>query len=179
MVKLEVMVENLFVPKTDDRKTIYDEIALQIKALVEDETDLIANLANITAVLKEAFGFFWIGFYLVKENQLVLNAFQGTTACTRIDFNKGVCGHCYTTRETIIVPNVDEFPGHIACASASRSEIVVPIFDKSGEVFGVLDIDSDKLNDFGEVDAEGLKKIIKIVEETVLQNIKTARRKAV
>lgn len=173
------MVESLSIPQTSDRKTIYDEIAPQIKALVEGETDLIANLANITAVLKEAFDFFWIGFYLVKENQLVLNAFQGTIACTRIDFDKGVCGHCYTTKETVIVPDVDEFPGHIACASASKSEIVVPIFDKSGEVFGVLDIDSDKLDDFGEVDAEGLKKIIKIIEETVLQNIKTARQKAV
>ncbi|CAN5187983.1 GAF domain-containing protein [soil metagenome] len=173
------MVESLSIPKTDDRKKIYDEIAPQIKALVEAETDLIANLANITAVLKEAFGFFWIGFYLVKENQLVLNAFQGTIACTRIDFNKGVCGHCYTKKEVVIVPNVDEFPGHIACASDSKSEIVLPIFDKSGEVFGVLDVDSDELNDFGEVDAEGLKKIVKIIEETVLPNIKTARQKAV
>ncbi len=173
------MVESLSIPQTSNRKTIYDEIAPQIKALVEGETDLIANLANITAVLKEAFGFFWVGFYLVKENQLVLNAFQGTIACTRIDFDKGVCGHCYTTKETVIVPDVDEFPGHIACASASKSEIVLPIFDKAGEVFGVLDVDSDKLNDFGEVDAEGLKNIVKIIEETVLQNIKTARQKAV
>lgn len=173
------MVESLFVPKTADRKMIYDEIAPQIKSLVESETDLIANLANITAVLKEAFGFFWIGFYLVKENQLVLNAFQGTIACTRIGFNKGVCGHCYTTKEVVIVPDVNEFPGHIACASASKSEIVLPIFDKSGEVFGVLDIDSDELDDFGEVDAEGLKRIVKIIEETVLQNVKTARQKAV
>ncbi|MEP7038712.1 MAG: GAF domain-containing protein, partial [Acidobacteriota bacterium] len=97
----------------------------------------------------------------------------------RIDFNKGVCGRCYTTREIVIVPDVDEFPGHIACASASKSEIVLPIFDNSGEVFGVLDIDSDKLDDFGEVDADGLKKIIKIIEETVLQNVKTARQEAV
>ncbi len=167
VVKSKVMVESLFIPKTVDRKTIYDELEPQIKALVEDETDLIANLANITAVLKEAFGFFWIGFYLVKEDQLVLNAFQGTIACTRIDFNKGVCGRCYTTKETVIVPDVDEFPGHIACASASKSEIVLPIFDKSGEVFGVLDIDSDELNDFGEVDAEGLKKIVKIIEDII------------
>lgn len=173
------MVKSLFVPKTADRKMIYDEIAPQIKSLVESETDLTANLANITAVLKEAFGFFWIGFYLVKENQLVLNAFQGTIACTRIDFNKGVCGHCYTVKEVVIVPDVNEFPGHIACASESKSEIVLPIFDKSGEVFGVLDVDSNELNDFGEVDAEGLKNIIKIIEEKVLPNIKTARQKAV
>lgn len=161
------MAESLAFSKTADRKVIYDEIAPQIEFLIEGETDLIANLANITAVLKEAFGFFWIGFYLKKENQLVLGPFQGTLACTRIDFDKGVCGHAYTTKETVIVPNVDEFPGHIACSSASKSEIVLPIFDKSGEVFGVLDVDSDKLNDFSETDAVGLKKIVKIIENLI------------
>lgn len=158
------MAESLAFSKTSDRKTIYDEIAPQIEALTDGETDLTANLANIAAVLKEAFGFFWVGFYLKKENQLVLNAFQGPIACTRIDFDKGVCGHCYTTKQTVIVPNVEEFPGHIACASASKSEIVLPIFDKTGEVFGVLDVDSDKLNDFSEVDAAGLQKIVKIIK---------------
>ena len=158
------MAESLAFSKTSDRTVVYAEIAPQIEALTSGETDLVANLANIAAVLREAFGFFWVGFYLKKENQLVLNAFQGPLACTRIDFDKGVCGHAYTTRETVIVPNVDEFPGHIACASASKSEIVVPIFDQSGEVFGVLDVDSDKLNDFSETDAEGLKRIIKIIE---------------
>jgi GAF domain-containing protein len=161
------MAENLFVPQTSDRKKIYDEIAPQIAVLVEGETDLIANLANITAALKEAFGFFWIGFYVRKENQLVLSAFQGTIACTRIDFDKGVCGHCYTTRETVIVPNVEEFPGHIVCSSASKSEIVLPIFNKSGEVAMVLDVDSDKLDDFSETDAEGLQKIVKIIESLI------------
>lgn len=161
------MAESLAFSKTSDRKIIYEEIAPQIEALTAGETDLVANLANIAAVLKEAFGFFWVGFYLKKGNQLVLNAFQGPIACTRIDFDKGVCGHAYTTRETVIVPNVDEFPGHIACASASKSEIVLPIFEKSGEVFGVLDVDSDKLNDFSEIDAEGLKKIIKIIENLI------------
>ena len=159
------MAESLAFSKTSDRKQIYDEIAPQIEALTAGETDLTANLANITAVLKEAFGFFWVGFYLKKENQLVLNAFQGTIACTRIDFDKGVCGHSFTTKEIVIVPNVDEFPGHIACASASKSEIVLPIFEKSGEVFGVLDVDSDKLNDFSEIDAEGLREIVKIIEK--------------
>ena len=163
--KLEFMAESLAFSETSDRKTIYEEIAPQIEALTAGETDLTANLANITAVIKEAFGFFWVGFYLRKENQLVLNAFQGTIACTRIDFDKGVCGHAFTTKEIIIVPNVDEFPGHIACASASKSEIVVPIFDKSGAVFGVLDIDSDKFADFSETDSEGLQKIVKILEE--------------
>lgn len=161
------MAESLAFSKTQDRKFIYKEITPQIEALIADETDLIANLANVAAVLKEAFGFFWVGFYLKKENQLVLAPFQGPLACTRIDFDKGVCGHCFTTKETVIVPNVDEFSGHIACASASKSEIVVPIFDKSGEVFGVLDVDSDKLNDFSEVDAEGLAEIIKLIEKSL------------
>lgn len=161
------MAESLAFSKTQDRKVIYDEITPQIDALIAGETDLIANLANVAAVLKEAFGFFWVGFYLKKENQLVLAPFQGPLACTRIDFDKGVCGHSYTTKEFVIVPNVDEFPGHIACASASKSEIVLPIFDKTGEVFGVLDVDSDKLNDFSETDAEGLKKIIRIIEKTL------------
>jgi GAF domain-containing protein len=160
------MAESLAFSKTADRKTIYAEITPQIEALVSGETDLVANLANICAVLKEAFGFFWVGFYLKKENQLVLNAFQGTIACTRIDFDKGVCGHSFTTKEIVIVPNVDEFPGHIACASASKSEIVLPIF-KGNEVFGVLDVDSDKLNDFNEIDAKGLQKIVEIVQSIV------------
>ena len=161
------MAESLAFSKTAERKIIYDEIAPQIESLIEGETDLIANLANITAVLKEAFGFFWVGFYLKKENQLVLGPFQGTLACTRIDFDKGVCGHAFTIKETVIVPDVDEFPGHIACSSASKSEIVLPIFDKSGEVFGVLDVDSDKLDDFSETDAEGLRKIVKIIERII------------
>lgn len=157
------MAESLAFSKTSDRKTIYDEITPQIEALISVESDLVANLANICAVLKEAFDFFWVGFYLKKENQLVLNAFQGTIACTRIDFDKGVCGHCYSSKQTVIVPNVEEFPNHIACSSASKSEIVLPIF-KDGEVFGVLDIDSDKLNDFSQIDAEGLQKIVEILE---------------
>ena len=161
------MAENLSVPQTSDRKKIYNEIAPQIAALTAGETDLTANLANVTAALKEAFGFFWVGFYVVKENQLVLSAFQGTVACTRIDFDKGVCGRCYTTREIVIVPNVEEFPGHIACSSASKSEIVLPVFGKSGAVAMVLDVDSDRLNDFSETDAEGLGKIVRIVEKLI------------
>jgi L-methionine (R)-S-oxide reductase len=161
------MAESLAFSKTSDRKIIYDEIAPQIESLVAGETDLVANLANITAVLREAFGFFWVGFYLKKGNQLILNAFQGPLACTRIDFDKGVCGHAYTTKETVIVPNVDKFPGHIACSSASKSEIVLPIFEKNGEVFGVLDVDSDKLDDFSQTDAEGLRKIVKIIENFI------------
>jgi len=161
------MAENLSVPQTSDRKKIYNEIAPQIAALTAGETDLTANLANVTAALKEAFGFFWVGFYVVKENQLVLSAFQGAVACTRIDFDKGVCGYCYTTQEIVIVPNVEEFPGHIACSSASKSEIVLPVFGKSGAVAMVLDVDSDRLNDFSETDAEGLGKIVRIVEKLI------------
>ena len=166
MVKSD-MTESLFVSKTSDRRKIYDEIAPQIESLVEGESDLIANLANMTAALREAFGFFWIGFYLKRENQLVLGPFQGSLACTRIDFDKGVCGHCYTTKEIVIVPNVDEFPGHIACNSASKSEIVLPVFNRDGNVVMVLDVDSDKLNDFSGTDAEGLQKIVAIVEKLI------------
>jgi len=161
------MTENLSIPQTSDRKKIYEEIAPQIAALVEGETDLIANLANITAALKEALGFFWVGFYIRKENQLVLSAFQGSIACTRIDFDKGVCGYCYTTKQTVIVPDVEEFPGHIACSSLSKSEIVLPIFNRSGEVAMVLDVDSDKPNDFSETDADGLQMIVKIVQRLI------------
>lgn len=158
------MAETLAFSRAADRSVIYEEIAPQIAALVEGEPDLIANLANIAAVLKEAFGFFWVGFYLKKGDELVLGPFQGPLACTRIKFNEGVCGHCYTTKETVIVPDVEAFPGHIACSSASRSEIVLPIFGKDGEVAMVLDVDSDKLDDFSGADAEGLKRIVKIIE---------------
>lgn len=161
------MAESLYIPTTENRQEIYEAILPQVKALITDEADLIANLANISAVLREAFGFFWVGFYLKKENQLVLGPFQGPIACTRIPFTKGVCGHCYTTQQTVIVPDVEEFPGHIACASASKSEIVLPVFDKSGEVCMVLDVDSDKLNDFSETDAEGLSNILKVLEGTL------------
>ena len=160
------MAESIAFSKAADRGIVYAELAPQIEALVADESDLIANLANIAAVLKEAFGFFWVGFYLKRGDQLVLGPFQGPLACTRIDFGSGVCGHAYTTRETIIVPNVDEFPGHIACSSASKSEIVLPLFDANGDVFGVLDVDSDRLSDFSEVDAEGLGRIVRMIANT-------------
>lgn len=161
------MAESLLLSDTTDRQVIYGELLPQIEALVSGETDLIANLANVAAVLKEAFSFFWVGFYLVKDNQLVLGPFQGPLACTRIDFDSGVCGHAYTTRDTTIVPDVDQFPGHIACSSAARSEIVVPVFDKSGNVFGVLDVDSDRLDDFSETDADGLGNIVRVLEKTI------------
>lgn len=158
------MAEELIIPASSDRKTIYDVIIPQITALVEPESDLVANLANISAALKEAFGFFWVGFYLVKEGQLVLGPFQGPIACTRIPFHRGVCGASYTRKETIIVPDVDAFPGHIACSSASKSEIVLPVFHSNGTVAMVLDVDSDLADDFSEVDENGLKKILSLIE---------------
>ena len=161
------MAESLAFTANADRKTIYNEIVPQIEALVDGETDVTANLANIAAVLKEAFGFFWVGFYLTKNGQLVLGPFQGPLACTRIAFDAGVCGHAYTTRETVIVPNVDEFPGHIACATASKSEIVVPIMGRDGSVFGVLDVDSDGLDDFSIVDGDGLGRVVKTIERFI------------
>src|ERR1700742_4590922 len=140
------MAETLAFSPSANRTTVYAEIAPQVEALLTGETDLTANLANVAAVLKEAFGFFWVGFYLAKGGELVLGPFQGPLACTRIKFNEGVCGQAFSTAKTTIVPNVDEFPGHIACSSASKSEIVVPIFDKEGVAIGVLDVDSDKLD---------------------------------
>ena len=157
------MAETLIIPQTTNRQDVYDSLVPQIAALIDGEPDLVANLANIAAALKEAFGFFWIGFYLKKDDQLVLGPFQGPVACTRISFNKGVCGAAYTRRETILVPDVDQFPGHIACSSASKSEIVVPVFDRVGNVAMVLDIDSDQLNDFSDIDQVGLERIAQLI----------------
>ena len=157
------MAEELFIPTDTDRSAIYKALFPQLEALIGDESDLIANLANISAVLKEAFGFFWVGFYLVKEGQLVLGPFQGPLACTRIPFHKGVCGAAYTRRETILVPDVEAFPGHIACSSASRSEIVVPVFNRNGTVAMVIDVDSDQLDDFSETDVLEIGKIAALI----------------
>lgn len=157
------MAETLFLPQTTDRATLYDSLVPQIAALIEGETDLTANLANISAALKEAFGFFWVGFYLKKQNQLVLGPFQGPIACTRIAFDKGVCGAAYSRQETLLVPDVEQFPGHIACSSASRSEVVVPIFDPVGQVAMVLDVDSDKLDDFTQADVDGLEAVGRLI----------------
>ena len=158
------MAETLSIPQNATRRAIYDSLVPQIAALVDGEPDLIANLANITAALKEAFGFFWIGFYLKKEEQLVLGPFQGPIACTRIAFDKGVCGAAYTRRQIVVVPDVEQFPGHIACSSASKSEIVVPVFDKAGNVMMVLDVDSNALDDFSEVDADGLERVVALIK---------------
>ncbi|MCU4641907.1 GAF domain-containing protein [Acinetobacter courvalinii] len=144
----------------------YQSILQQIQAIVEDEADVIANLANICAALRQQFGWFWIGFYLVKGNELVLGPFQGPIACTRIAKGRGVCGSAWQQQQVIVVPDVDQFPGHIACSSDSKSEIVLPIM-KNGECVGVLDIDSDELNQFDEVDAEHLQQLMAMIEKFI------------
>jgi len=141
-----------------DKETQYQSIIPQINALVDGESDLIANLANVSAALKEQFNFFWVGFYLVKDNELVLGPFQGPVACTRISLGKGVCGAAWQQKGALIVPDVDAFPGHIACSSASKSEIVISII-RQGEVVAVLDVDSDELDQFDLVDEKYLTEI--------------------
>jgi len=147
---------------TGSKKEQYEALLPQIQALVETEPDLIANLANISAALKAQFNWLWIGFYLVKDDVLVLGPFQGPVACTRITRQRGVCGASWSSASTLIVPDVEKFPGHIACSSLSRSEIVLPLI-KNGEVVGVMDIDSSELNSFDEMDQHYLEKIIAMI----------------
>ena len=151
------MAEDLHVT-TGSKQEQYEALIPQIVALTSCETDLIANLGNVAAALKEQFGWFWVGFYLVKEDELVLGPFQGPVACTRIRKGKGVCGTSWEQAQTIIVPDVEKFPGHIVCSSLSRSEIVVPLL-RNGEVIGVLDVDSADYNQFDEVDKVYLEQI--------------------
>lgn len=146
------MAEHLQIIK-GDKKEVYEGLLPQVEALLKGEEDLIANMANLAAVLKEAFNFLWVGCYRVKGGELILGPFQGPIACTRIKKGKGVCGTAWSEACTLIVPNVEEFPGHIACSSLSKSEIVIPIFNDKGEVFAVLDIDSESLNNFDQTDA--------------------------
>ncbi|WP_374164192.1 GAF domain-containing protein [Arcticibacter sp. MXS-1] len=155
------MAEDLQIT-TGTKEQQYESILPQIQALLDGEDDLIANLSNVSAALKEQFKFFWVGFYLVKGEQLVLGPFQGPVACTRIAFGKGVCGSAWKQKETLVVPDVDAFPGHIACSSLSRSEIVVPLF-KGSEVCAVLDVDSEQLNQFDEIDRQYLEKIVNLL----------------
>jgi L-methionine (R)-S-oxide reductase len=145
-----------------EREEQYKSLVPQIKALLTGETDLIANLANISAALKEQFNFFWVGFYLIKNNELVLGPFQGPVACTRIAYNRGVCGAAWAKKETLIIPDVEEFPGHIACSSLSKSEIVIPLY-VADKLVGVLDVDSDHINHFTTVDEKYLKEILSLI----------------
>lgn len=158
------MAESLSIDPTLSKEDKYKTLLPQIEALVSGEDDLVANLANVMAALKSAFNFFWVGAYLTKDGQLVLGPFQGPVACTRIPFHKGVCGASYTAQQTILVPDVDAFPGHIACSSASRSEIVVPVI-KDGVVTMVLDVDSDQLHDFDETDKQYLEQLARLMAQ--------------
>lgn len=157
-------MESIIVPEGDKNK-VYESLIPQILALTEGEADSIANMANISAALKEAFGFWWVGFYIVKEDNsehgssLVLGPFQGPVACTRIAYGRGVCGSCWKTEKSVIVPDVDKFPGHIACSSLSKSEIVVPVV-RGGKIVSVLDIDSDKPDDFDDIDRKWLELLL-------------------
>lgn len=140
----------------------YQELYKQLQSLLSGESDQIANMANMAALIHATFGFWWTGFYIVKDEQLVLGPFQGPIACTRIPYGKGVCGTAWQRQETIVVPDVEEFPGHIACSSLSRSEIVVPIF-RDTSVYAVLDIDSKELATFDDIDKEWLEKTVKLL----------------
>ena len=153
------MAEDLNLSKTLSKEGKYEELIPQLKALITGEEDVIANLANVSAGLKEAFGFLWVGFYLVKNNELGLGPFQGPVACTRIRKGKGVCGVSWDKAETVIVPDVEKFNGHITCSSLSKSEIVIPIL-KNKEVIAVLDVDSSELNTFDEIDNKYLSSLL-------------------
>lgn len=155
------MAEDLSIIKGNKQEQ-YQSLIPQIKGLLEGENDLVANLANIAAALKEQFGWFWVGFYRVKNDELVLGPFQGPVACTRIRKGRGVCGTSWAEAKTLIVPDVEKFPGHIACSSLSKSEIVVPII-RNGEVLGVLDVDASELDQFDEVDQQYLEEIVDLV----------------
>lgn len=155
---------------SEDKTQRYEELLPQIRSLISEESDLIANLANTAAVLKEAFGWFWVGFYLVKQEELVLGPFQGPLACTRIPYNRGVCGQSWAEKQTLVVPDVNAHPGHIACSSRSQSEIVVPVMDAAGKVVAVLDVDSENLAEFDSTDAHYLQNLVEIIAQQHFQS---------
>lgn len=164
------MAESLYLAPAESSKSERYRILLpQLEALLATETDLTANLANVAAALKQTFGFFWIGFYIVRAEELVLGPFQGPLACTRIAFGRGVCGKAWKEGRVLLVPDVEQFPGHIACSSASKSEIVVPVF-ANDRVVAVIDADSDVLADFDEYDAEGLQQVALLVSRLFTQS---------
>jgi L-methionine (R)-S-oxide reductase len=157
------MAEDLTLTQGLTRAERYQELLPQIEGVISAESDLIANLANVAAILKEGLGFFWVGFYRMMEGELVLGPFQGPLACTRIALDRGVCGACATQRKTLIVPDVEKFPGHIACSSLSRSEIVLPLIAE-GKVQLVLDVDSEQLDDFSETDQHYLELVMALLK---------------
>lgn len=161
--KIIKMAEELILTTSADKKEQYESLLPQIEGLISYETDEVANMSNVAAALKFGMGFFWVGFYIVKEDELVLGPFQGPIACTRIKKGKGVCGTAWAEAKTQLVPNVDEFPGHIACSSDSKSEIVVPIFNADGTVKMILDVDSDRLEAFDEIDQKYLEKLAELL----------------
>ena len=156
------MAENLLVSSSSSKTEKHIQLLPQLQALTANEVDIVANLANISAALKETFNWWWVGFYLVKGDELVLGPFQGPIACTRIRYGKGVCGTAWKEKKSILVPDVNAFPGHIACSSASVSEIVTPILNKSGEVVGVLDVDSERYDVLDDTDVRFLEEISQI-----------------
>jgi GAF domain-containing protein len=158
------MSEDIRFNSSASRKEIYKELLPQAEALLKPEPDEIARMANLTAILHEIPGFFWVGFYFVREDELVLGPFQGPVACSRFSILKGVCGAAVREKKVQIVPDVDAFPGHIACSSLSKSEIVIPLFDSDRKVWAVLDIDSTKLGDFSELDAECLDNFLDLLK---------------
>ena len=161
------MADDLVIDYHLGREERYKQLIPQLESLVAGETDELANLGNIIAGIKETVGFLWVGFYFVKDGSLVLGPFQGPVACTRIAKSKGVCGKSWELNQTIVVEDVDQFPGHIACSSASRSEIVLPVRNARQEVIGVLDVDSIQLKDFSDIDRLYLEKVIKLVESCI------------
>lgn len=156
------MAEEIIVSNESSKADKYKELLPQLKSLLQAETDVIANMGNVAAALKEVFGFFWVGFYIVRDDQLVIGPFQGPIACTRISFGKGVCGTAWKKEEAIIVPDVDRFPGHISCSSLSKSEIVIPVFH-NGKVAAILDVDSEFLDHFDEADEKYLSEIVELI----------------
>lgn len=158
------MAENLIISNNSSKEEKYEELIPQLKSLVANEKNLVANLANMAAALRETFGWFWVGFYLVDNDELVLGPFQGPIACTRIKYGKGVCGSAWKQAMTLLVPDVEKFPGHIACSSLSVAEIVVPIFDQNQNVIGVLDVDSESYNVLDQIDKVYLEKICKLID---------------
>ena len=157
------MSEELFIKAGAEKSEIYESLIPQLKALIQGETDLTANLANTAAALKEIFQWLWVGFYLVKADELILGPFQGPIACTRIGFGKGVCGTAWKDAKSILVPDVEKFPGHIACSTSSVSEIVVPIFDAHGQVVAVLDVDSERYDLLDETDLLFLQNVCGLI----------------
>lgn len=162
------MADSFIIDRTKSKAQQYADALTQLTFLTEDEQDWVANVSNVMACLKYGFDFFWVGVYLIKEDELVLGPFQGPVACTRIKKGRGVCGTSWEQNKTLLVPDVDAFPGHIACSSDSKSEVVVPLRDKHNRVIGVFDIDSERLNDFDSDDQKGLEAIAQLLSKFLI-----------